>query len=161
MLIIGAGGHGRVIEETAISCGYEYVDFLDDGNPNAVGTFQDLERLSPAYDGVIVSIGNNKMRRELTDRLENIHARIVILIHPEAYIAPSAVIGKGTVVLPKAVVHSNVCLGKGCIVSIGALIEHDARIGDFVHLDTGSICMSGSHVGSLRKINAGEIVKRS
>lgn len=160
LLIVGAGGHGQVVAEAARACGYEKIDFLDDSHPAAVGTLRELERFVPAYDGVIISIGNNERRQELTVRLENVSARIVTLLHPEAYIAPSAVIGEGTVVLPKAVIHSNTCIGKGCIVGIGALADHDVQIGDFVHLDAGSICVSGSHVKSLRKVKAGETVSK-
>lgn len=161
LLIIGAGGHGQTVAETARLCGYGKIAFLDDAHPNALGTLQELERLAPAYDGAIVGIGNNEMRRKLTDRLERVGVQPVTLIHPDAYIAPSAVIGAGTVVFAKAVIHSNARVGKGCIVSIGALAEHDVQIGDFVHLDTGSICGSESRVDCLQKVEAGDVVKRS
>lgn len=37
LLIIGAGGHGKVVVEIAVDFGYEKIDFLDDDSPEAVG----------------------------------------------------------------------------------------------------------------------------
>ena len=70
LLIIGAGGHGQVLAEVAMACGYDRVDFLDDRNPCAVGTTDRAEALAGGYDGVIVSIGNNDLRRTLIQRLQ-------------------------------------------------------------------------------------------
>ena len=60
LLIIGAGGHGQVVAETAAACGYEKMVFLDD-SPDAVKT-DELEELAECYDGAIVSIGNGVIR---------------------------------------------------------------------------------------------------
>ena len=61
LLIIGAGGHGHVVAETAIACGY-IPSFLDDNNQEAVGTISQLEHLASQYDAVFVAIGNNELR---------------------------------------------------------------------------------------------------
>lgn len=155
LLIIGAGGHGRVVAETAMACGYEHLDFLDDNSADAIGKTDQLEQLSPGYDGVIVSIGNNAKRKELLDRVTN----PISLVHPHAFVSPSAKIGKGSIILPGAVINTNVKIGRGCIISIGALIDHDAEIGDDCHINTGAVICAGAHVGSETKIEAGQIIK--
>lgn len=149
LLIIGAGGHGQVLAETARACGYDAVDFLDDRNPVAIGGTDRLEALAGSYDGAIVSIGNNALRRDLICRLQAVGANVATLVHPRAFVAPSAALGAGSVVLPGAVVHTNARVGVGCIISIGAVIDHDARVGDFTHVNAGAVVPAGARVEGL------------
>ena len=144
MLIIGAGGHGQVLAEAARACGYGEIDFLDDRNPVAIGGTDRLEALAGGYDGAIVSIGNNALRRDFIRRLQAAGANVATLVHPRAYVAPSAALGAGCVVLPGAVVHTNARVGEGCIVSIGAMIDHDARVEDFSHVNAGAVVPAGA-----------------
>lgn len=156
LLIIGTGGHGQVLAEVAMACGYDRVDFLDDRNPCAVGTTDRAEALAGGYDGVIVSIGNNDLRRTLIQRLQAVDAPIATLVHPRAFVAPSATLGEGSVVLPGAVVNTNARVGKGCILSIGALVDHDATIDDFSHVNAGAVVAAGKRAGG--KVAPGAVV---
>ena len=155
LLIIGAGSHGQVVAETAEACGYGKIGFLDDSSPDAIGKMDQLEELVESYDSVIVSIGNNTIRRELVHRIQKTGAPMASLIHPRAFVAQSATIGAGSIVLPGAIVHSNVSIGSGCIISIGALIDHDAVVEDFSHINTGAIVGAGKRTSG--KVDAGEI----
>ena len=157
LLIIGAGGHGQVVAECAEACGYEKIDFLDDNNPDTVGGIDQLEEVVDKYNGVIVSIGNNEIRRELVTRLQIINAPLPVLIHPRAFVSPTTTIGSGSIVLPGAVIHTNANIGIGCIVSIGALIEHDAVVEDFSHINTGAIVEAGKRAGG--KVEAGQVIR--
>jgi len=156
LLIIGAGGHGQVLAEVAMACGYGRVDFLDDRNPCAIGTTDRAEALAGSYDGVIVSIGNNDVRQAFIQRLQAVGAPIATLVHPSAFVAPSASLGEGSVVLPGAVVNTNARVGKGCILSIGALVDHDARIDDFSHINAGAVVAAGKRAAG--KVAPGGVV---
>ena len=158
LLILGAGGHGYVVKEIAESCGYETA-FLDDNNPIAIGSIRDLEQICPEFDECFVAIGNASIRAKLLNRLEQLHGKTPVLIHPTAYVSPSATIGAGTVVAPHATVHTNVIIGKGCIISINAVIDHDVKIGDYCHINSGAICMAGTDLDNMGKLDAGEILK--
>ncbi len=159
LLIIGAGGHGQVVKEIA-ETHYETIDFLDDNALNAVGEISEMAYYAPHYDGVIVGIGNNIMRRNVTEQLEKVEGiNIITLIHPTAFISCSASIGKGVVVEPNAIINANSRIGEGCIISVGAIVDHDSCVGSFSHINAGAICMAGSNIEPLSKINAGEIVK--
>lgn len=157
ILIIGAGGHGKVVAEIARILGYSRIDYLDDKSPEAVGKLDQMENVALTYGAVIVSIGNLPLRKEIQERLESVNAPLVSLIHPNAYVSPSALICEGTIILPGAIVHSNVKIGKGCIVSIGALIDHDAVIDDYCHINTGAVIGAGANIPPLTKVQAGEI----
>lgn len=158
LLIIGAGGHGHVVAEIANACGYTYA-FLDDNSPEAVGKLDQLQQLATSFDAFFVAIGNGFTRQTLLERLEDLQYFVPVLVHPTAYVAPSAKLGAGTVIAPGAVVNTRSNLGKGCIVSVGALIDHDARIDDFVHINAGAVCKAGSRVGALQRIDAGRVVE--
>ena len=156
LLIIGAGGHGQVVVETAQMLGYEKIDFIDDNKTNAIGRINEIDTLVPSYDGVIVSIGNNEKRQELIERLESIKAFIVTLIHPNAYVSQSATIGGGSIILPGAIVHTNVTIGKGCIISICARIDHDAVVYNYSHINTSAVICAGTKVSG--KVEAGQVI---
>ena len=156
LLIIGAGGHGRVVAEIAVACGYDMnsIEFLDDYAPTVLGKIEEMDIYAPRYDGVFVAIGNNELRQKLSAQLCQIEGvKFVTLIHPTAYISPSVIIGQGTVVEPKAVINTNSRIGKGCIISVGSIIDHDCEIGDFCHINAGMICGAGSRVDALSRIS--------
>lgn len=67
LLILGAGGHGQVVKEIAEASGYDTVAFLDDKAPDAIGKMNEAPYLAPNYDGVIIAIGNNALRRDITE----------------------------------------------------------------------------------------------
>ncbi|MGM9562202.1 MAG: hypothetical protein ACI3WT_08165 [Phascolarctobacterium sp.] len=159
LLIIGAGGHGKVVNEVAEAVGYTNIAFLDDNSAEAIGKVADSKNFLGEYKDVFVGIGNNKFRGELIARLEQEGFNIPILIHPTAYISKSAVIEQGTVIEPKALVNTNSKIGKGCIISVGAIVDHDVVLENCVHVNAGAICKAGSFVAKETKLEAGQIVK--
>ena len=162
LLIIGAGGHGKVVKEIAESLMenqafvYDTVDFLDDNAAESVGKIRDLERLMNLYDDVFCSIGNNQIRKELIEKAEKKGYQIPVLIHPTAYISPR--LEKGTVVEPKAIINANSVIKKGSIISVGAIIDHDVCVEEYVHVNAGAICEAGSVINSLKKLETGQVV---
>lgn len=159
LLILGAGGHGKVVKEIAEALGYTKIAFLDDNSTEAVGKIADSKAFVKEYHEAFVGIGNNKFRGELLTRLEQEGLNIPVLIHPTAYVSKSAVIGQGTVVEPKAIVNANSKVGFGCIISVGSIVDHDAVLEDCVHVNAGAICKAGSFVVKETKLEAGQVVK--
>lgn len=159
LLIIGAGGHGKVVKEVAEALGYTQIDFLDDNSNEAVGKIADSKKFFGKYQEAFVGIGNNKFRGELLQRLEHEGFVIPVLIHPTAYISKTAVIEKGTVVEPKAIVNANSKVDSGCIISVGAIVDHDVVLEACVHVNAGAICKAGSFVAKETKLEAGQVVK--
>ena len=158
LLIIGAGGHGKVAAEIAKNLQYTKIDFLDDGSSEAIGTFSELPLFVPKYDACFCGIGNNKFRKQILGQVKAAGGKIATLIHPTAYVSPSAVIGEGTVVEPKAVVNTHSQVGKGSIISVGAIVDHDTVLGDCCHINAGAIVKAGGQVEECKKVDAGEVV---
>lgn len=159
LLIIGAGGHGKVVAEIATDCGYERIDFIDDNSEIAIGKISELNIFFDEYKTAFVGIGNNVLRGELIKKLEEIGYEIPVIVHPTAYISKTARIMKGTVIEPNAIVNANTVVNRGCIISVGSIIDHDVVLGECVHANAGSIVEAGAVVEAYYKLEAGEIVR--
>lgn len=137
LLIIGAGGHGKVIADIALKNGYTDINFIDDhvigecmGFP-IIGKTDEINNFSDGKTDFVIGIGDNSIRRTIAQRYA---VNWVTLIHPSAKIAANVAIGAGTVVMANAVI--NVCsnVGKHCVINTSTIVEHDNYIEDYVHL---------------------------
>lgn len=158
LLILGAGGHGKVVGEIARACGFTEVKYLDDNSEMTLGKISDLPLYRNQFTYIALGIGNNEVRQKLYEEATKLGYSLPILIHPSAYVSSSAVVLEGSVIEPKACVNANSNVGKGCIISIGAIVDHDVIIGDYVHINAGAIAKAGSHIDALAKIDAGQVV---
>ncbi len=151
LLLIGAGGFGRVVLEHA-SSRYDCA-FLDDADVSfvddvpVIGKIDDMERFFPEYRLIIVTIGNNALRAKLYKRAAFIGYVFPSIIHPSAYVSPRAHIGSGCVILNNAVVQNNARCGAGCILNPGVELHHDSTIGSYCLIYTNSVVRSLTQVG--------------
>lgn len=165
LLIVGAGIYALVAMEIAESLGsFGKIDFIDDyvnQTPNGIaviGKTSDISKLSKEYQNSIVAIGNPDVRLALIKKIENeTNCKIVSLVSPRAYVAPSAQIAKGCVVEPMAVVHSLCKLGSGCLVSAGAVVNHASVLCDGCHVDCHSTVLGNTTVPAKTKICSGKV----
>ena len=160
LCIVGAGGHGKVVADIAVKCGYTDIRFFDD-NPDITNCGRypvvgDSDRIKNMNGDVIIAIGNPVMRRKIQERIEE--ERLVTLVHPDAVIAEDAVVGKGTVVMAGTVINSGSVIGRGCIINTCASVDHDCALGDFVHVAVGAHLTGGVKVGYGTWIGAGAVV---
>lgn len=144
LVIIGAGGHGKVAADIALKMNkWERIEFLDDTyNLEATMGIEVTGRtesvVSKIKDSdIFVAIGKSEVREEKTKQLEELDASIATLIHPDAVIGTDVKIGNGTVIMARVVVNCSTEIGKGSIINTGATVDHDCRIGDYVHVCPG------------------------
>ncbi len=160
LVILGAGGHGRVCAEIASLTGYEEIVFLDDGEPQYVavaGKISDLNRYIDDHD-VFVAVGRNSLRRAIFESAGAAGADFATLIHPSAVVSPSASIGRGTVVVAGAVINCFAQVGDGVIINTCASVDHDCRIGDFAHVAVGARVAGIADIGEDVFLGAGSTV---
>lgn len=158
LIIIGAGGHGRVVAETAKLNGYKEIDFLDDADKQtAVGRVADFIKYIGEAD-FIVAIGNNAVRMKIQSDLIKSGANVVSLIHPNASVSESAAIGKGSVVMAGAVINAGAVIGDGVIINTCASVDHDCRIGNYSHISVGARICGTVAIGDGTWIGAGATV---
>ena len=161
LIILGAGGHGRVVKEVAEAMNvFNKIDFLDDNSEMAIGKLNDILELSKEYRYTFVAIGSNELRMDWIKRAEELGYILPVLIHPKAIISPSASVYPGTIVNMAAIIQANVVIEKGCIISSGSIIDHDSCIGYGTHVDCGAIVKSHCVVMSNKKVESGMIITR-
>ena len=161
LVIVGAGGHGKVIADIAAKNGYTDIAFLDDnsiGNCmgfSIIGKCNDIEKLNDGNTDFVIGIGNNNIRKDIAEK-NNVNW--VTLVHPSAQKAMNVKIGKGTVVMANAVVNVCATVGEHCIINTGAIVEHDNVIEDFVHISP-NVALGGTvRVGEKTHIGIGATV---
>lgn len=169
VVIIGAGGHGRVAAEALAAMGNHRLRGFLDGNAELAGTgvFGSTvlgdESLLPKLreDGVrlfhigVGSAGDTGPRRRLFDVACEAGLEPLTILHPAAHISPSAVLGGGSIALPNAVIHTQAQVGENVIVNTAATIEHDCQIGRHVHIAPGVTLSGNAHVGEGAHVGAG------
>ena len=162
LLILGAGGYGKTIADLAAQIGcYEQTAFLDDGREGAdiLGACASFAEFAGEYTHMYPAFGNNEIRMRWLDTLLGSGITVPTLIHPRAYVGPTAKLGTGTMVLPMAVVNTGVTVGNGCIINIGALIDHDTVIEDGTHLAPGAIVKAENRIKAGTKIDSGMVIE--
>lgn len=141
LIIIGAGGHGRVIFDIALSLNkYKTVSFLDDqkvGAKNVLGKVSDFSKFLTSHE-FVVGIGDEKIREKISLMLKDSGAKIVSLVHEKAVIGSDVSIGNGTVVMAGAVINNGAKIGECVIVNTCASIDHDCMVGDYTHVSVGA-----------------------
>ena len=140
LLILGAGGQGRVLKDVAMSLGiFEKIAFLDDDitKPDVVGKPSECARFVGKYPVAIPSVGNAQLRKAWIEMLAYAGFIIPTIKSPSATVSPSATIGYGTLIEPKVIVGANARIGNGCIICSGAIIERDAKLGDYTLVGYG------------------------
>lgn len=161
LVIIGAGGHGKVIADIALKNGYTDICFVDDNATgecmgfSIIGVTASIVSLNDSKTDFVIAIGNNAIRKRIAERYE---VNWVTLIHPSAQIATNVTIGEGTVVMAGAIVNPCTTIGAHCIVNTGAIVEHDNQIGDYVHISPGAKLSGTVSVGECSWIGTGTSV---
>lgn len=141
--IIGAGGHGKVVADIAIACGYEDITFLDKNKCSRTCLRfpvidDDLSKAGYEEDDFFVAIGDAGVRERISLELEERGLTLITLIHPSAVLGSDVVIGKGTVVMAGVVINADTTIGEGCIINTAASVDHDNVLADFVHVSVGA-----------------------
>jgi sugar O-acyltransferase (sialic acid O-acetyltransferase NeuD family) len=168
LAILGASGHGKVVADTAECCGWQVIEFFDDAWPQVssigvwpvVGNTSDLLGRVGEFDGVLVAIGNNSVRRRKMDELKASGAQLPVLMHPSSIISRYAQIGSGTVVFASAVVNAYAIVGEGAILNTGCSIDHGCVLGACVHVSPGARLAGSVTVGDGSWIGIGACVRQ-
>lgn len=161
LVIVGAGGHGKVIADNAVKNGYTDIAFLDDNNVGncmgfpIVGKCCYAETLNDGNTDFVIGIGNNNIRKDIAEKNS---VNWTTLVHPSAQIAMNVKIGKGTVVMANAVVNVCATVGEHCIINTGSIVEHDNVIEDFVHISPNAALGGTVRVGERTHIGIGASV---
>lgn len=146
VVIIGGGGHAKVVIESLRAAG-ETVAAIVDADPTprqvlgapVVGDDLALPRLrEQGHAKLFVAVGDNRLRQTLGRKAGELDFTLVNAIHPSAVISPSAHLGQGIAVMAGAVINAESRIGDLAIINTGAVVDHDCQLGAACHLGPAS-----------------------
>lgn len=149
-LIVGAGGHGRVVLDILANMGcYDVVGFLDSNEDiqgrrvdgvQVIGRVPDATRLAGEREvrHAVVAIGDNGVRRHFADQLEAEGFELINAVHPSANIARNASLGRNCVIAAGALVCAHCQIGDSAILNTGCIVDHESFIGTATHVCPGA-----------------------
>jgi acetyltransferase EpsM len=160
MIVYGGGGHGKSLIELIRALGsYHLVGIMDDGIPAGeiilgLPVLGGGEALAEIYArgvrlaaNAVGGIGDLTIRVKVFQRLTQAGFTCPAVVHPLAFVEPSASLSPGVQVFPHAYVGSEVHLGFGTIVNTGAIVSHDCQLGNYVNISPGAILAGGVRIG--------------
>lgn len=164
LIILGAGGYGKTIDDVASQLGkYEDIKFLDDNvaGENILGKTESFKNLINDDTEFYPAFGDNEHRYNWILKLDEAGAKIATIIHPSAYVSPKAVIEKGSAVLPNASINYGAVITYGCIVNIGAIVDHNVLLGNGAHVCPGAVVKGENLIPAFMKIESGTVINRA
>lgn len=164
VIVLGAGGHGKVVADAVLSAGDTVLGFLDDSAEKT--SVWDLPVLGPMDRWTeyvhrarfVFGLGNNALRRRLAEQLR---VNWYTAVHPTARLGRGVTLGEGTVVLAGAVLNADAAVGPHCIINTGAVIEHDCRVGTCSHISPRAVLCGTVFVGEEVHIGACAVVRNN
>jgi UDP-perosamine 4-acetyltransferase len=165
VLIIGAGGHGKVVLDILRAAGeHRPIGFLDAdpsmsgstiGGLPVLGQTNLLPKLRQKVRGAIVAIGDNRARQSYCQILRQHDFELINAIHPDSSVSPTASLGINVVVAAGAVVGTDADVADAVIVNTSAVIDHECRIGAAAHICPAAALAGRVSVGELSFIGLG------
>lgn len=168
LLIVGAGGHGRVVADAALTMKkWRRIGFVDD-EPSArgglglpiVGASADLQQLRAEFTEAAVGIGDARTRLQLLERCRQAGFELPAIVHATAAVSSYATLGPGVVVFAQAAINPGATIEEGCIVNTGATVDHDCLLQAGVHVCPGAHLAGNVQVAARCWIGIGACVKQ-
>lgn len=166
VIVLGAGGHAKVLINTLQLCSLEIVGITDPdpgllghkilGVP-VIGTDDEIKKYAAEEVQLVNGLGSVGLpiaRRRLYEACKKAGYAFATVVHPSAVVAADVTIGEGAQIMAGAVLQPGVCIGANVIVNTRASLDHDCQIGAHTHLAPGVTLSgdvyvaSGAHVGT-------------
>lgn len=185
LLIIGAGGHAKVVIDAIVKSQPDCRIVLVDqdsakAGKNLLGKFpvNYLDNWSELTKYFHVALGDNLSRQKLAEIALGEGKQPFTVVHPESSVSPSALVESGCFIAATAVIGPDVFIEGSCIINHGAVVDHDCRVGAYTHIapnatlggkvligkgcliGAGAIILPGLKIGENVIVGAGAVVTR-
>jgi UDP-perosamine 4-acetyltransferase len=171
IVLIGGGGHARVLIDLINACGsYEIAGIVDAQLNHGVSvsgvTVLGNDSVLPELYGkgiknaciAVGSVKDNNKRKALYEKVKHAGFSIPALVHPSAIISAKSQIREGAQIMAGAIVQTGALICENSIVNTGAIVEHDCAVGNHAHICPGATLSGGCFVGEGAFIGAGATV---
>ncbi len=156
--LFGAGGHAKVIADILERCGKTIGGFFDQDTSKQIWNYSAFSFPGPfsfLEDELIISIGDNKVRKKIADTHD---VKYVSVIHPSTNISFHSFLGLGCAVMGGVLINADTIIGNHCIINTNASVDHDCVIGNFVHISPNATLCGGVTLGDGVHIGAGAVI---
>lgn len=173
LIIIGAGGHARVVLDLALALG-RAVAGLTDTDParhgervRGIEVLGDdatvLDRVAPDACDLALGIGAGgadlvaalSRRLDIAEAWESEGYAFPSLVHPSAVLAGDCNIENGAQVMAGAVVQPGAAIGRHAIINTRAGVDHDTTVHNGAHIAPGATLGGGVTVGRCAYVGLG------
>lgn len=175
---LGIGHNTPVFIDLAEACGYTIAGLYhynndrtgeEDHGFNIIGSFDDLFAKGDLSGmDFLLTMGDNKIRTEISDKIISLGGNVPTLIHPTAvisrfaeispmgvYISPftyvqaDSSVGRNTILLSHVNISHTTKVGESCFIAGGATIGAYTTVEDYVFVGQGALSISGKvgHIG--------------
>jgi len=167
VVLIGAGGHAKVVNDALLAIGWPVVAYVDPNKAVWLNARQiegdDAGLSDPSGDPIVIGLGGVnpgalEFRYGIMKKYIERGRAAPAVGDPRAIVSASAQISQGSQVLVGSVVNACAHLGEATIVNTRAVVEHDVTVGDGTHVAPGAIILGGATVGKFCLVGAGAIV---
>lgn len=171
LVVFGGGGHGKTIIDLIRAVGsYRAAGVIDDNLPAGslvvgVPVLGGHECLTELFAGgihlaanAVGGINNVAVRLRVFEYLLTAGFNCPNLVHPTAWIEPTAVLEGGVQILALSYVSSDARVGFGSVLNAGVVVSHDCHIGKCVNLSPGALLAGEVNVEDHAQIGMGATV---
>ena len=170
IVIVGAGGHARVVIATLRACNAK-IAFAVDSDPKLHGkdvsgieirgSDELLLKHSPKEFELangLGSTGSTDRRRDVFDRFRERGFRFRSVVHPTAWVAEDVKMGAGVQLMAGSIVQPGTVLQDNSLLNTGAQVDHDCQVGAHSHIAPGAVLSGGVRVGVGAHVGAGAVI---
>jgi sugar O-acyltransferase (sialic acid O-acetyltransferase NeuD family) len=155
-LIYGARSFAHTVADLVVDLGGEVLGLIDDsgtavgGEIACVGTLGEARsRFGAQRPNVALGIGYSDLaaRWQAWLRLRRLGWPTPALMHPQAYVARTARIGEGAIVMARAVVDRQARIGEAVVLWPGVIVNHDSSVGVNAFLSPAVVVCGDARIG--------------
>ncbi|WP_199181241.1 acetyltransferase [Chromobacterium alticapitis] len=172
LVLLGAGGHARVLLALMRAAGYSVLGVCDPHLASSGASRWEgldvlgddaalLDRLGPERVALVLGIGQlstGSLRERLYDLWRGRGYAFPALVHPAAWIAGDALLSDGVQVMAGAIIQPGCAIGENSTINTRASIDHDCHIAAHVHVAPGATLCGSIHVDEGAFIGAGSVL---
>ncbi len=146
LILVGSGGHSRVVIEAAALSGFNILGIIDInfkevkenilGN-EVLGNFQELKKYNFKDCKTIISIGDNELRSKYYNETKKLGFPLATIVHPNSNISSHAILGEGVFVGAGSIINTRTSIGNNTLINTGVIIDHECRIEEHCHIAPG------------------------
>ena len=165
IIVIGGGGHAKVLVSTLLLCGRKILGFSD-LNPapppvlgiDCIGVDAAVFLHAPGDVWLVNGVGSSAStanRKDVYDRFTHKGYCFSTVIHPSSIVAREVQIEDAAQIMAGAILQPGSSVGSNAIVNTGAIVDHDCVVGAHAHIAPGAVLSGGVRVGTGAHIGTG------